>query len=120
AERPVAAPPPGDRAQRKAFVADLLAVPPHPGRDHDFETSVARRPGDRQAVRAEIPVLGHQEEDLWPACAGRGRERRRRQGGTEWLGIGQWIGPALLCDARLSNAIAVRSLAQSGAGNLEP
>ena len=90
AEEPVAAPPPGDRAQREALLADQLAVLAHPGRDHHLETGVARRAGDRQAMRAEIPVLGHQEEQLWPPRGSGGRKRHRWDGGPGRIGVGHW------------------------------
>src|SRR5260370_41289221 len=104
AEQPVAAAPPGDRAQREALLADLLAVLPHPGRDHHRETILARRPGDRQAMRAEIPVLGHQKKQLWPPCGSGGRKWQRRGsrpgregGGPPGWGGPVWGAPPLLC-----------------------
>ena len=65
AKKPVAAPPPRERAQRETFGADLLAVRPHPGRHDHREARVSRGPGEGQAMRAKIPVLGHQKEELW-------------------------------------------------------
>ena len=43
---------------------DLIPVILHAGRHHHLQARVPRRPRDRQAVGAEIPVLGHQVEDL--------------------------------------------------------
>jgi hypothetical protein len=65
AEEPVAAPPPGERAQRKALGANLFAVRPYAGCHDHCEPRRARCPGEGQAMRAEIPVLGYQEEELW-------------------------------------------------------
>ena len=62
----VAAPPPRQRAKRKAFVGDRPAMRAHPCRDHDLEPVVARRPRDRQPVRAEIPILGDEKQQLRP------------------------------------------------------
>ena len=65
AEDPVAQPLPGKRAQGEPLGGDPLAVRPHPGGDDHVEPGVARRPRHRQAVRAEIPVLGDEKEQLW-------------------------------------------------------
>src|SRR5580704_2833100 len=69
ARQPVAAPLPGEGEQRKSLRADPFAVVAYPGRDRDRETGVARRPRDRQAMRAEIPILGHEKEQLWRSHA---------------------------------------------------
>ena len=50
AEEPVAAPPPGDRAQGETLVADLFAMRAHPGRDDYLEAGLARSAGDRETV----------------------------------------------------------------------
>jgi len=50
AEEPIAAPPPGDRAQDETLVTDLLAMRAHPGRHDHLEASLARGSGDRQTV----------------------------------------------------------------------
>ncbi len=61
-ERAVAAAAPGERAQGETLAADLRAMGANPGGDDDIEPGVARRPRHRQAVRAEIPILGRQKE----------------------------------------------------------
>jgi hypothetical protein len=70
AKNPVPPPPPTDRAQRETFVADPIAVCAHAGRDHDIE---AGRPGGarrRETVGTEVPILGYEEEELWPPLRG--------------------------------------------------
>ena len=64
-ENPIAQPLPRKRAQGEPFHGDPLAMRPHPGGDDHVESGVARRPRHRQAVRAEIPVLGDEKEQLW-------------------------------------------------------
>jgi hypothetical protein len=78
ANQPVPAPSPSNRAQAETFVADLIAMRAHACRDHDIETG---RPGGarrRQSVRAEIPILGDEEEKLWPPRRARRREPSRQ------------------------------------------
>ena len=50
AQNAIAAPPPGEWPQGKAFVADPLSIAAHPGGDDDVEAVVPRRPGDRQSM----------------------------------------------------------------------
>ena len=66
ANEPVPPPPPADGAQSETFVADPIAMRAHAGRDDDIE---AGRPGGarcRETVRAEIPILCYEKEELWP------------------------------------------------------
>ena len=65
AEDAVAAPLPAERVKRKPLAANLLAMLAHPCRDRHGKPRIARRPRHRQAVRAEIPILGHEKEQLW-------------------------------------------------------
>ena len=67
----------------------------HSRRYDHFETGVACGPGDGQAVRAEIPVFGHEKEEL----RARGRFRYGRDKGKatiqrNWAGhsIGAEVG----------------------------
>src|SRR6266481_4471497 len=76
ADNAIAAPAPCQRAQPEPLGADLLAVTLHPRRDDDFEPGLARGARHRQAVRPEIPILGDEEEQLWPRLG-----RLRRTGG---------------------------------------
>jgi len=77
ANHSVTASAPRDGAHSKAFFSDPLAMGANPGCDDDFESGRARCAGDRQPMGTEIPVLGNQEEQLWPP--GRIRCRNRRQ-----------------------------------------
>src|SRR6516162_2242596 len=79
AAEPVATPPPGERAQDETLVQDRFAVSAHAGRDDHLETGLARGSGDWQTVRAKIPVLSHQEEELWPPTGTRPRRWRSRR-----------------------------------------
>ena len=51
----------------------------HPGRDDDLEAGAAGGAGHRQTVRAEIPILGDEKEQLWPPRR-RGRDGRSAEG----------------------------------------
>src|SRR5262249_59463152 len=82
ADEPVAAPPPGERAQRKPLAADLLAMCALPRRDDDLEPGIAGRPRDRQAVRAEIPILGDEKEQLGSGHAADVNQGRLRLAST--------------------------------------
>ena len=80
-EEVIAASTPGDWAQGEAFCANLPAMRLHSGRDDDLEAGIAGGPGDRQAMRAEIPILSDQKEELWaPLCVRRGERRRCGRG----------------------------------------
>ena len=68
AEEPVAASAPADLAQGETLIADTIAMPAHASRDHNIEAGRSGGPCCRQAVRAEIPIFRHEEEQLWPAC----------------------------------------------------
>src|ERR1700730_17126097 len=76
-DQPIATPSPGDRAQDEAFLADLFAMCAHSSRDDDLEAGISSGPRYRQTMRAEIPILGDQKEELWPPCRVRCGRRRR-------------------------------------------
>ena len=67
----------GSGRSAKALAADALGVRRAPGWPRRRRTGVARGARHRQPVRAEIPILGDQEEQLRPAAA----DRRRGRGG---------------------------------------
>jgi hypothetical protein len=71
--------PPGDGMQVKAFRRDRGSVAIDSGRHMDLEAGLARRPCHRQAMRDEIPVLGHEIDDARLAFA---------CGGRRWVGCG--------------------------------
>ena len=80
ANEPVPAPPPAERAQGETFVADPIAMRAHAGRDHDIEAGCPGGSRRRQTVRAEVPILCHEKEELWPPRrAGRRGPWRRVQ-----------------------------------------
>ena len=64
AKETVPAPAPLDWAQCEPFVADPIAMRTHAGRDHDIEAGRAGGARCRQTVRAEIPILGDEKEEL--------------------------------------------------------
>src|SRR5579863_229821 len=74
-----AAPAPAERMQREALRLDRLAVFAHPRRNRHSEAGIARRPRHRQAVRAEIPILGDEKEQLW-----RGHAAFASKVGLQW------------------------------------
>lgn len=77
---PIAAAPPTEWAQREAFVTDAIAMRAHACRDDDIETGIAGSARRRQTVRAKIPILRYEEEELWPPRrAGRRRPSRQVQ-----------------------------------------
>ena len=96
ADQSVAAASPAERVQPESFLADRLCMRAHPGRHDDRKAGLARGPGDRQAVRAKVPILGNEEEQLEaPRCAApAGRQWRGRRG----YGIGNrhFAGSALV------------------------
>jgi hypothetical protein len=110
----VAAPAPADRAQCEAFLPDLLAMRAHASRHDDVEPGGARGAGDWQPMRAEIPILGDEEEELRPVRGMRYAEQwRRRYGGGD---IQKSHGERARLDRLFpfSNAFAARTRAQSG------
>ena len=87
AEEPVAAPAPGERAQRKALGADPLGMRAHPRRDDDGKTGLARRPRHRQAVRVQKYQSSVDEKQQLRAAAAIARDkRRRRRDGKDRIG----------------------------------
>ena len=78
ANQPVPAPPPPDRAEAETFVTDLVAMRAHAGRDHDIEAGCPGGARRRQSVRAEVPILGDEKEELWPPRRGGGRGPSRQ------------------------------------------
>src|SRR5215472_3728928 len=69
ADEPVTPPAPSERANRETFLRDLRAMSAHPSGNDDIEAVVTRRPRHRKPVRAEIPILGHQKQQLGPSLA---------------------------------------------------
>ena len=99
-----------------------LDKPILPARYDDFEPGVACGPGDRKAMRAEVPILGDQEEELRPPRRVRCGGRRRLGFGPYGIGNGHWERAGVGLDAavrvlprqrHLSNAFFFESLAQS-------
>src|SRR5262245_61416830 len=65
-KHPVAAAAPWQRMQPEPLGADRLTVISHACCDDDLEPGIAGSAGHRQPVRAEVPILGDQEDELWP------------------------------------------------------
>src|SRR5438270_3688358 len=78
ANQPVAAPPPADRTQRETFVADPIAMRAHARRDHDIEAGCPGGARRRPTVRAEVPILGDEKNQLWPPRRAGRREASRQ------------------------------------------
>ena len=66
ANEPVPAPAPADRAQRETLVTDSIAMRAHAGCDYDIKAGGAGGARHRQTMRAEVPILCRQKEELWP------------------------------------------------------
>ena len=64
--------------QMKSFGRDRRAVAIDAGRDMHLEARVAGGARHRQAVRDEVPILGHEIDDAGRRRLG-GRARRRRR-----------------------------------------
>jgi len=69
ADEPVTASAPSERTKRETFLCDLRAMSTHPGGNDDIEAVVARRPRHRKPMRAEIPILSDQKQQLGPSLA---------------------------------------------------
>ena len=83
ADGAVPAPAPGERPELEAFASDLLVVFAHPRRHDHFEPGVAGRSRDGQTMRAEIPILGDEEEQLRPVDRLNGWRSVKRGGLSE-------------------------------------
>jgi len=60
----------------EAFLADLFAMCAHSGHDDNFEAGISCGPRYRETMRAEVPILGDQKEELRPARRVRCGRRR--------------------------------------------
>ena len=80
AKEPVTASTPSDRMDGNAFLPDPVTMCAYPGSDDDFEPDCVRGTSDRQPMRTEIPIFGHQKEQLRPSPGVRCRRWRRQRG----------------------------------------